>query len=41
MDPLPDSFEIPEAGPLKVFSQWVEIMPTKQVVPVDYDQNKQ
>lgn len=34
--PLQGSFKV-EEKPLKVFSQWVEILPTDQVVAVEYD----
>jgi len=38
-DPLPDGFKMAADKPFEVFDQWVEVVPTDQIVPVavDYD----
>ena len=39
--PLGDSTTILDGKPFEVFSQWVEIVPTRQVVPVTYEPSDQ
>lgn len=36
-NPLADSFQPPGGNPLETFAQWVEIVPSNQVVPVKYE----
>ena len=35
-EPLPEGFE-PGPDPLEIFAQWIELVPTNQVVPVRYE----